>query len=38
MVNPKVGNCCIQRAELVKQKKRNRINMPIPFEVRPSQI
>ena len=29
----KVGNCCIQRTEPSKQKKRNRIKMPTPVEV-----
>ena len=29
----KVGNCCIQRAEPIKQKKRNHIKMLTPVEV-----
>ena len=36
MLKRKVGNCCIQGAELIKQKKRNGIKMPTPVEVRPS--
>ena len=30
----KVGNCYIQRTQPIKQKKRNRIQMPTPVEVR----
>ena len=30
MLKRKVGNCCIQRTEPIKQKKRNRIKMPTP--------
>ena len=38
MLKRKVGNCCIQRTEPIKQKKRNGIKMSTPVEVRPSQI
>ena len=32
----KVGNCCIQRTEPIKQKKQNRIKMLTPVEVHAS--
>ena len=38
MLKRKVGICCIQRTEPIKQKKRNRIKMPTPTKVRTSQI
>ena len=34
MLKPKFGNCCIQRTEPIEQKKRNRIKMSTPVEVR----
>ena len=36
MLERKVGNCYIQRTQPIKQKKRNRIKMPTPVEVRTS--
>ena len=36
MLKGKVGNCCIQRKEPIEQKKRNRIKMTTPVEVRAS--
>ena len=36
MLKRKVGNCCIQRTELIEQKKRNRIEIPTSVEVRTS--
>ena len=36
MLKQKVGNCCIQRTKPTKQKKRNRIKMSTPIEVRKS--
>ena len=36
MLERKVGNRCIQRTQPSKQKKRNRIKMPTPVEVRTS--
>ena len=36
MLKRKVGHCCIQRTEPIKQKKRNHIKVPTPVEVRPS--
>ena len=36
LLKRKVGNCCIQRTEPFKQKKRNRIKMLTPVEVRSS--
>ena len=36
MLKRKVGYCCLQRAEPFKQKKRNRIKMSTPVEVRAS--
>ena len=36
MLKRKAGNCCIRRTEPAKQKKRNRIKMPTPVEVRTS--
>ena len=33
MLKRKVGNCCIQKAEPIKQKKRNRIKVSTPLEV-----
>ena len=38
MLKRKVGNCCIQRTEPIKQKQRNRIKMSTPAEVRASLI
>ena len=34
MLKRNVGNCCIQRTEPIKQKKRNRIKMSTPVKVR----
>ena len=34
MLKRKGGNCCIQRTQPIKQKKRNRIEMLTPDEVR----
>ena len=36
LLKRKVGNCCIQRTEPIEQKKRNRIKMSTPVEVRAS--
>ena len=36
MLQRKVGNWCIHRTEPIKQKKRNRIKMSTPVEVRTS--
>ena len=33
MLKLKAGNCCIQRTEPIKQKKRNGLKMPTPVEV-----
>ena len=36
MLKRKIGNCCIQRTEPFRQKKRDRIKMSTPVEVRAS--